>query len=359
MKVAYITRSTLFSVPGGDTIQVLETAKHVNALGICADIKLTCERFNYEEYQLLHFFNLTRPADILTHIRKSNKPFVVSTNFVDYAHYDHARRSGITGLLFSMLSADCIEYIKTIARCAIGKDRLMSFSYLFKGQHKCITEILRKSKLLLPNSMLEYAYISRTYNREPLYITIPNGVSKELFQIDHRVEKNERMVVCAARIEGIKNQLNLIKALNDSEYQLFIIGKHAPNQTSYYKECRRIASSNVSFIDHLPQNRLIEYYKKANVHVLPSWFETTGLSSLEAAAMGCHIVITDKGYTREYFGEDAIYCDPGSPASILKAVMRASHEPASNSLQKRILTHYTWEQASLQTIKAYQQAMNV
>jgi len=38
--------------------------------------------------------------------------------------------------------------------------------------------------------------------------------------------------------------------------------------------------------------------------VLPSWFETTGLSSIEAGVMGCNIVITDK-VMQEYFSHHA------------------------------------------------------
>ena len=35
-----------------------------------------------------------------------------------------------------------------------------------------------------------------------------------------KIGKDPLMVLCVARIEGIKNQLNLIKALNNTEYQL-------------------------------------------------------------------------------------------------------------------------------------------
>jgi glycosyltransferase involved in cell wall biosynthesis len=101
--------------------------------------------------------------------------------------------------------------------------------------------------------------------------------------------------------------------LNNSKYTLLLVGSPAPNQKSYYNECRRIAAENIFFYDHVPQEELISYYKRAKVHALPSWFETCGLSSLEAAAMGCNVMITDKGYTREYFGNDAFYCEPGDP----------------------------------------------
>ena len=93
------------------------------------------------------------------------------------------------------------------------------------------------------------------------------------------------------------------------------------------------------------------------VHVLPSWFETTGLSSLEAAAMGCNIVITNRGDAKEYFGESAFYCDPGSPESIRQAVEEASLHEGNEALRKKILESYTWQQAALQTLTAYKHVM--
>jgi len=168
-------------------------------------------------------------------------------------------------------------------------------------------------------------------------------------------EKKNNMVLCVGRIEGIKNQLNLVKALNGTKYQLLLIGAASVNHKNYYKLCRETAAANVKFIDNLPQEELIGYYKKAKVHVLPSWFETTGLSSLEAAAMGCNIVITDKGDTKEYFKDWAYYCDPASPASIFEAVERASNENFKDSLRTKIFSEYTWPEAAKKTLEAYQE----
>ena len=111
------------------------------------------------------------------------------------------------------------------------------------------------------------------------------------------------------------------------------------------------------FIEHLPQAGLIKYYRQAKVHALPSWFETTGLSSLEAAAMGCNVVISDKGDTKEYFEEKAFYCDPRSPESIYDAVEKASGHPYNDLLRKKIIASYTWQQAAIQTLIAYKQVL--
>lgn len=355
MKVAFITRSTLYTLPGGDTVQAIQTARQLSAFGVTADILLSNQPVPYHLYDLLHFFNLARPADILYHSKQARKPFVVSTILCNYSEYDKHHRRGI-GSILSYLAPDKIEYLKTIARCLLGRDHLASIEYAWKGQRKSIMEILRHANMILPNSESEYGRLQQKYPCDVKHMVVPNAANTELFQYDKNIIKNDRIVLCAARIEGIKNQLNLIKALNNTGFRLILIGAHSPSQNDYYMKCRNAAAFNVSFIDHVPQNELIDYYRKAKVHILPSWFETTGLSSIEAAVMGCNIVVTDKGDTREYFEDDAFYCDPAEPASILAAVKRASAAPVNENLQKRIHEKYTWQQAALQTSKAYQLA---
>jgi glycosyltransferase involved in cell wall biosynthesis len=353
MKIAFITRSTLYSVKGGDTFQLINTARALKPLGIEVDIKLTNEPVQYRQYDLLHFFNIVRPADIVSHINRSGKRFVVSPNLVNYYEYDQLYRRGIAGSLFRFLPGHSIEYIKTIARWAQGNDVLTSKSYLWKGHKQSIRKILQQAARILPNSKLEYDQLAEFGTALPGYTLVPNGIDPALFSWNNSLPKDPELVLCVARIEGLKNQLNLIKALNNTRYRLVIIGNAAPNQLSYYYACRKQAAANVSFIDQLPQEELTTWYQKAGIHILPSWFETCGLSTLEAAAMGCQVVITDKGYTREYFEDGAVYCDPGSSPSILKAVEKAAATPATNTLRQKILTQYTWEQAAIQTANAY------
>jgi glycosyltransferase involved in cell wall biosynthesis len=353
MKVAFITRSTLYSAPGGDTVQVVQTAQQLAELEVDAEILLSNQVIDYGRYDLLHFFNITRPADILCHSKKANKPFVVSTILCNYGEYDKHYRKGM-GAFFSYLPADSIEYLKTMGRWLLGKDHLSSLAYIWKGQRRSIIEILRSAAMILPNSESEYRRVQQNYFSNVKHIVVPNGINPNLFKGDPAIKRDENLVLCAARIEGIKNQLNLIKALSNTKFRLLLIGAHAPNQAGYYRECRDIAGPNISFIDHIPQNELVAYYQQAKVHILPSWFETTGLSSIEGAAMGCNIVITDKGDTREYFGNDAFYCNPADPKSIFNAVEKASAAAFNENLRQKILKQYTWKQAAFQTLKAYQ-----
>jgi len=353
MKVAFITRSSLFSSSGGDSLQVLNTAKYLRKLNVVVDVKLTHEQINYEEYDILHFFSVVRPSDILPHILKSEKPFVVTPLLIDYSEFDKQYRKGISGKIFRFFSSDQIEYLKTIARWARRQQSIGSSAYLLKGQRNSIKYILKKARLILPNSTMEYKQLSRSYEIMPPYCIIPNGIDLDLFKRSREIEKDKHMVISVARIEGLKNQINLIQALNDSQYQLYIIGKPAINQTRYYEQCRSVAAKNIHFINHTSQEELIPYYQKAKVHVLPSWFETCGLSSLEAAAMDCNIVITNKGYASEYFEDHAFYCDPSSPLSIREAILNASNGAACTKLQEKIRSNFNWQNTAALTLEAY------
>jgi glycosyltransferase involved in cell wall biosynthesis len=201
---------------------------------------------------------------------------------------------------------------------------------------------------------MEYENIAQSFSSIPPFSIVPNGIDDHLFACPANEQKDPNLILCVARIEGLKNQMNLISALNNSEFQVYLIGNPAINQNSYYLKCKKMAGPNIHFTGHLSQDELTRYYRKAKVHILPSWFETCGLSTLEAAAMGCNIVITNRGYASEYFDDHAFYCDPSSPPSILEAVKKASKEDEDKIFKKKISTDYTWRNAARKTLKAYQ-----
>lgn len=356
MKILFISRSTLFKDKGGDTIQVQNTAEYLRKIDVHVDIRL-CDEHNidYSQYDLIHFFNIIRPADILQHIERSKKPYVVSTIYVDYSEYEKRARGGPMGLLFKLVPGDAIEYAKVIARLLLNGEKIISPSYLFLGQSRSIKKIMRGASMLLPNSESEYRRLVNHYKVDSPFKVVPNAVDPLLFKKTNSLVRDANLVVCAGRIEGRKNQLNLILALRDTRFNLVIIGSASPNQMKYHDACRAAATSNVSFVGSLSQKELIDYYRRAKVHVLPSWFETTGLSSLEAAAMGCEIVVTRKGDTVEYFENHAFYCEPDSVRSIFEAVEKASTHEYDETLRNKIFDRYTWVQAAEKTKEAYQE----
>jgi glycosyltransferase involved in cell wall biosynthesis len=353
MKVAFITRLNLYTLAGGDTVQIEQTARHLIDMGVEVDILRSIDEIPYEKYDILHFFGIPRPDDMIYHSRLSKMPFVVSTIYCTYGDYYKYNQKG-KGAFFSRLSSDSMEYFKSIARWIVGKDHRPSIYYLLNGQRKSVIEVLKTANFILPNSRSELERLKNSYTHEVKDIIVTNGINVEKFPYNPAIKKDDKMVLCVGRIENRKNQLNLIKALNNTDYKLILIGApSANNQPKYHQECRAIAGPNVTFLGKVSHDEMVKYYQMAKVHVLASWFETTGLSSLEAAIMRCNLVITDRGDTIEYFGTDAFYCDPENTESIKAAVEQASQAPFNELLAEKIITSHTWKKAAEQTLEAY------
>jgi glycosyltransferase involved in cell wall biosynthesis len=359
MRVAFISRATLFSSAGGDTHQMEFTAENLRKLGVEVDIYLANQTIDYPGYDLLHFFNIIRPADIIRHTKLSKKPFVVSTIFVEYGNVKDSG-GGIQGILKKILSDDAMDYIKVIARAMKNGEQIVSKEYLWMGNTRAIKYVARRAAMLLPNSESEYRRFENKYHVQRPYRVVPNGINRPFIEKQYPEDpKYKNAILCMGRIEARKNQLALIRALNHTDYRLFIHGKPSPNNLAYYEQCKAEAGPNIFIGDWLNPNELYTAYSNAKVHVLPSYFETTGLSSLEAAAMGCNIVVTDKGDTRDYFKDDAWYCDPDDVSSIRAAVDAAYHAPYDPAFRQRILQDFTWERAAEETLKAYNQVLKL
>jgi glycosyltransferase involved in cell wall biosynthesis len=357
ISVLVLSRASLFDVPGGDTIQVIETCNHLRKLGVLVDVKLASEQIDYSRYDLIHFFNIIRPGDILLHIRKSNLPFVVSTIFVDYSATDRISR----GILFRMISAflgsDRVEYLKAIARWLINGEKINSLEYLLLGHARSIRRIIRQASVLLPNSQNEYKRLTGRYGIDQRYMVVPNAVNQSVFEFSNSFARSG--VLCVATIEPRKNQLALIRAMTNLPFSLTIVGSYSPNNKAYYEQCKMEAGQNIVFLGQLEQKNLFRLYAQNKVHVLPSWFETTGLSSLEAAACGCNVVITRNGDTEDYFGNHAFYCAPDSISSIRQAIINAYYASFNAEFIQIIKDEFNWFAAARKTLESYNQSLKL
>jgi glycosyltransferase involved in cell wall biosynthesis len=358
MRVVMIARPNLYSVPGGDTVQIGETASALKALQVEVDIIISGS-IDYTRYDLIHFFNIIDPEDILGHIYKSRLPYVVSTIYVDYSEYDKKHRAGAVGKLSRVLPRNTIEYSKTLAKYLFKQEKVSTLRFFVKGHRRSIHYILKHAAMLLPNSENEYRRLERDYGVTQKYSVVHNAINPEIFKQAEGVNDFKRdIVLCVARIEGRKNQLNIIRALKDTNFKVVFIGADSPNQPDYVAQCHVEATSNMLFIPHLPQTELLQYYRRAKVHILASWFETTGLSNLEAGVLGCNLVVGKRGDVAEYFENFVYYCDPEDITSIKNAVNNAWDKEQSEDLKQHILNNFTWEHAAKITLTAYKNILS-
>jgi len=354
-----ISRPSLFKVPGGDTVQLHETAEALRKIGVEVDFKASDAKIDYGNYQLIHFFNIIRPNVISYHLKRSSLPYVISTIFVDYSEIESKHRPWPFRLLNQLLGADGMEYIKTLARFFKNGEAILDFRYLWNGHKRSVEKVLKGAELLLPNSESELNRLKRRYRFSTPHRVVPNAVNQAFFKDQGQNEEASvrSSILCVARIEMIKNQLNLIKAVNQTSFELRLIGKAAPNHQEYYEKCKKEAGANVTFLGQLDRDEVIAEMRNAKVHILPSFFETTGLSSLEAAACGCQIIVTPRGDTKAYFQDKAHYCEPDDPKSIKHAIEKAMACENDDHLKNFVRENYRWEVTAEITHEAYQKVL--
>lgn len=363
MKVLFQSRSTLFSVPGGDTVQLMKTAESLRKLGITVDISTELEP-SLAGYDLVHLFNLMRPQEVYVqavNAKSQGKRVALSTIYGLYTEYERKARPGLAGFVSRHVSPWQIERLKVLARVItnreIGRGSMLVAGFGYKQLCGRVTKL---ADVFLPNSGSEMGRVHADFpqSREKPFVVVPNAVDETVFDpanvvVPESMKRFEGCIVSAARIEGRKCQLELVRAVKGLDVDLVLIGKPAPNHVSYYEQIKREASDRIHFIGQVDHENLAQYYAVAKAHALVSWMETPGLSSLEAGAMGCNLVITDKGDTSDYFRDEAFYCDPESVESINIAVQKALSAPKSANLQNRIRSEYTWSKAAEMTLKGY------
>ena len=164
-------------------------------------------------------------------------------------------------------------------------------------------------------------------------------------------------VLEVARIEPTKNQLGVLLASMNSDYPIVFVGAINQKYIYYYKELTRLAKKrgNVYFLGEKTQDELLSIYKRAKVHVLPSFRESPGLVSLEALLNDCNIVVANGQYCPiKYYKFDnyGYVCDPYNIQSINSAIEKAMIEPLKIQ-DKSYFLEYSYERVAECTYEAY------
>ena len=222
--------------------------------------------------------------------------------------------------------------------------------------------LLHMADVLLPNSEAESDYIIESFGVKKSKIkVIPNAAdiryadsSPKMFIHKYHLKD---FVLCVGKIEPRKNQLNLVKALNNTNIKLVLIGDPIPQCMDYYYTVMEYIqkNKNMLYINSLQYDSdlLASAYSASKVHVLLGKNETPGIVNLEAGLAGANLVVAECPPPREYLGDFANYCDANSLVDIRNTIMNAMEKPKSYKAKEFILKKYTWQIVARKTLNVY------
>ncbi len=376
MKVLFQTRVDLFTNRGGDTIQVEKTCEELKKLGVDVDISAKFG-LDLSKYDLVHIFQLDwtcEPYLQILNAKKQGKKVILSPihhseqEVVEFEKNCSYGLRKIVRLFFKSLES--LDVLKNIYRSFMDVRKMyptfLSIKDGYRNQQKKVIEL---SDMVLVQTDREANDIKDDYKIDFEWRKVALGVGDVYF--DKSSEKwiaEDDYVVVVGRIEPRKNQLRIIEAYKKLRYEgrtnkkLVIIGAFNKNNLFYYLHFL-LGIRKYSWVYYVPKVdylKMPSVYKLAKVCVSASFFETTGLTLLEAALSGCCNVVARNGSTgervKEYLGENVTFCDPYSIDSIRDAIKLAleSKRPCISDTDKKF---YTWSNVASNTLKVYNEVL--
>ena len=370
MKILLINREDMLSKFGGDSIKTLKTKEYLEKNGVEVDLVLGKKDVNFKKYDLIHIFNLQNIKLTPWWVKKAklaNKPIVLTTiwwrtpNTTKYLYRIYRKyhpRYNLPIRLSDKILGQLLSY-KIF-------NRLHKLRFFYKEKY-----VVENADWLITESNSEIEEMSLYFNIPRLSeksTIIPNGLSEEILKnqvIKENLTKElpSDFVLTVGRIDPIKNQLNIIKALFDEkEIPLVFVGskKGYISYKDYIKEFEMLSEKrgNVYWFDNLPFSQLKEFYRKAKVYCQPSIWETFGMTICEAAFLGCNLVISKEGGAKDYFKEKAFYCEPFDLDSIKNSVLSALEAPKNDGLQDYVREKLVWDKIALKIIEVYKKVLS-
>lgn len=343
MNIGYIAPMSIAVVNGGLRHQALKTMEEVRKLDVNTLPLSPWVEIDREQIDLVHIFGATvENVGIAERLAAENIPFVLSPVF-------YSNRSA----LFIKISLN-IELFSQFLGSGIRSD------FDVKAR------MCQLAQKVLPNTLSEANLIEEGFSVPLSRIhVVPNGVENRFAEAtpDLFVETyglKDFILFAGQAGAKRKNVKDLLKAAKHLNAPLVVIGDFY--EDAYGKECLALAEENesVHLIGTLPHQSelLASAYAASSVFVLPSDFETPGIAAMEAALAGSKIVITGKGGTKDYFGKNARYLNPGNIQEITDRVNEALQDNNNPGLRDHLLEQFTWDKVAKKTLELYKEVLS-
>ena len=201
---------------------------------------------------------------------------------------------------------------------------------------------------------------------------IPNPISPALLQqavAEPAKQPKKPVVLYTGRIELNKGSLELLQSVHRvaprfPEVEYVIAGARHNSIDDRALEGALGSNgtrSHVRLVGHVPWQQLADWYRRASVFVMPSYYETFGISVIEAMAFGLPVIATNVGGLPEVVqdGVTGILVPPKNPEALADAIVRLLRDPdlrrrLGNAGRDRVLSEFRTDRIVEQTLSVYE-----
>lgn len=228
------------------------------------------------------------------------------------------------------------------------------------------------------NDLADYVAGDLNYPRENIKI-VYNPIDPNEFSPEGTVaipSDGRLTVLFVGRLEGRKGINYLIDAVPDTvaaypNMRLVVIGDDTNNgagQKSVKAELEKSlkehgCARHVEFVDRVPLSELAAYYRSADICIVPSLYDNSPYSCLEAMSCGKPVIGTSSGGTREYIvdGESGVIIPPRDSKAIAEALVALlsnedERERLGRNARARVMEKFHRVEIARQTAELYEAA---
>ncbi len=213
-----------------------------------------------------------------------------------------------------------------------------SITYIAEESGKQVPAHILKMEQSILNQAAAVSSVSKyTAAKSAKYFSYPDKIEVLYNGINVNVpaeesSKNSKQVIYTGTIVKQKGIYQLLKAWNEvntemPDARLIILGRGARRQAiSCLNEQAR---HTVSFMGHVPTEKLYNYLASSQISVFPSYIESFSLAPLEAMACGTAVINSKRSSGPELIDDDknGLLVDPDDTVQIASSILNLLNNP--------------------------------
>ena len=285
-----------------------------------------------------------RKSRTLSYLQSFYIPFIIKKNINDF---DLIKQNQLIGswisILLKILTGKPL-FIRTgydMYKFSIEDDKKWFVRFLYK---KLTALSLKYSDLYSVSNAQDKYFLNKNFTNKNKIVIRPNWVlSAERSSIENR---NKNSILNVGRLERQKNQIELIRALKNTDFNLVIYGEGSLKNFLLQKSNELNVQTKINNV--VQYHDLLEIYKQYKFFVLSSDFEGNPKVLLEAMAAGCIVIAKNIPNNKELIknSEDGfLYSDEKELKSLFDNFTKGNIDfvSISNKAIKKVENNYSIE----------------
>lgn len=300
MKIAYILYPEVIisNKSNGIRSQAESWKKILETQGHIVDLVSNWDNYDWRDYDVIHLFGLGNSGTWMSDV--TDRLMTINPN-----------------LFFSpIIDPQPLSLIPFKEKLSMGVKHIIP----------CLKNITNKKvknfRKIFVRSDCEKQYMMKYWGvNENNMAVVPLSYTPEYDSLQNDCPRSPFCLHISSIYQPRKNVIRLINAAKKYGFELVLAGNKG-NEEQYKQISEAIGdSTNIKVLGFISEAEKIKLYQKAKVFALPSIQEGVGIVAIDAALLGCEIVVTNIPGPKEYYAGMAKIIDPYNVDDIGRSVV--------------------------------------